>query len=120
MRRWRGSTSRRWKRWSQEAKTAGIALVQNQQGLGMAPMQNGEVMPAEAFNALSDDEKKRLQETIGALQKKLAEIMENLPKLNQERRDKVREVNRELAAVAVLQALRDVKQAFWGTEPVLA
>ncbi|MGI9490728.1 MAG: Lon protease family protein, partial [Geminicoccaceae bacterium] len=105
---------------SQEAKTAGIALVQNQQGLGMAPMQNGEVMPAEAFNALSDDEKKRLQETIGALQKKLAEIMENLPKLNQERRDKVREVNRELAAVAVLQALRDVKQAFWGTEPVLA
>ncbi len=105
---------------SEEAKAASIALVQNQQGLGMAPMKDGEVMPAEAFNALPDEEKKRLQETIGGLQKKLAQIMEDLPKLNQERRDKVREMNRELAAVAVLQALRDVKQAFWETEPVLA
>lgn len=105
---------------SEEAKAAGVALVQNQQGLGMAPMKDGEVMPAEAFNALADEEKKRLQEVIGGLQKKLAKIMENLPKLNQDRRDKVREMNRELAAVAVLQALRDVKHAFQGTEPVLA
>ena len=105
---------------SEKAKSAGVALVQSQQGLGMAPMKDGEVMPPEAFNALPDDEKKRLQETISALQKDLAEIMENLPKLNQERRDRIRDINRELAAVAVLQALRDVKQAFWDTEPVQA
>ena len=105
---------------SEKAKAAGVALVQSQQGLGLAPMKDGEVMPPDAFNALPDAEKKRLQETIGGLQKELAEIMENLPKLNQERRDRIRDINRELAAVAVLQALRDVKQAFWETEPVQA
>ena len=105
---------------SEKAKAAGIALVQSQQGLGMAPMADGEVMQQEAFNALPEDEKKRLQETIGALQKELAVIMEDLPKLNQERRDKIRDYNRELAAVAVTQALRDVKQAFYDSKNVQA
>ena len=104
----------------EKAKAAGVALVQSQQGLGMAPIKDGEVMPPDAFNALPDEEKKRIQETIGELQKELAVIMENLPKLNQERRDKIRDYNKELAAVAVNQALRDVKQAFYGTEPVQA
>ena len=105
---------------SEKAKAQGVALVQSQQGLGMAPIKDGEVMQPDAFNALPDEEKKRIQETISSLQKELAVIMENLPRLNQERRDKIRDYNRELAAVAVVQALRDVKQAFWETEPVLA
>ena len=103
---------------SEKAKAEGIALVQSQQGLGMAPMKDGEVMPPDAFNALPDDEKKRLQDVIGVLQQELATIMENLPRLNQERRDKIRDYNRDLAAVAVTQALRDVKQAFWETDEV--
>jgi len=102
----------------EKAKAAGVALVQSQQGLGMAPMKDGEVMQPDAFGALPDEEKKRLQETIGELQKELAGIMENLPRLNQERRDKIRKHNKELAAVAVGQALRDVKQAFFDTAAV--
>jgi len=97
---------------SEKAKAQGIALVQTQQGLGMAPIKDGEVMPQEAFNALPEDEKKRIQEAIGELQKELAEVMANLPRINQQRREKIRDYNRELAAVAVTEALRDVKQAF--------
>ncbi len=103
---------------SERAEAAGVALIQSQQGLGMAPMKDGEVMQPDAFNALPDDEKKRFQEIIGELQKELAVIMENLPRLNQERRDKIRDYNRELAAVAVVQALRDVKQAFFDNDEV--
>jgi len=103
---------------SEKAKAAGVALVQSQQGLAMAPMADGEVMQQDAFNALPDDEKKRIQEKIGQLQKELAVIMEDLPKLNQKRRDKIRDYNRELAAVAVVQALRDVKQTFYDTPDV--
>ncbi len=105
---------------SEKAKEQGIALMQTQQGLGMAPVKDGEIMPQEAFNTLPDDEKKRIQETIGTLQKELAEIMSNLPRLNQERREKIRDFNKELAAVAITQALRDVKQAFWDDDEVKA
>ncbi len=105
---------------SEKAKEAGIALVQSQQGLGMAPIKDGEVMAPEVFNALPDDEKKRIQETISALQKDLAAIMEDLPRLNQARREEIRNYNRDLAAVAVGQALRDVGQAFWDHEEVKA
>ncbi len=105
---------------SEKAKAAGIALVQSQQGLGMAPLKDGEVMPQEAFNALPDEEKKRIQETISALQKDLAAIMEDLPRLNQARREEIRGYNRDLAAVAVNQALRDVGQAFGDREEVKA
>jgi predicted ATP-dependent protease len=86
----------------------------------MAPIKDGEVMQPDAFNALPDEEKKRIQQTISGLQKELAVIMENLPRLNQERRDKIREYNKELAAVAVNQALRDIKQAFWEADEVQA
>ena len=105
---------------SEKAKGQGIALIQSPQGLGMAPMKDGEVMQPDTFNALPDSEKKRIQDAIGELQEELAVIMENLPRLNQERRDKIRDYNRDLAAVAVTQALRDVKQAFWETEEVQA
>ena len=105
---------------SEKAKAAGIALMQTQQGLAMAPIKDGEVMPQEVFNALPDDEKKRIQQTIAELQKELASIMEELPRLNQARREKVRDYNRQLAAVAITQALRDVSQAFWDNEDVKA
>ena len=105
---------------SEKAKAAGVALMQTQQGLAMAPIKDGEVMPQDAFNALPDDEKKRIQETIRELQKELAAIMEELPRLNQARREKIREYNQELAAVAITQALRDVKQAFWDNADVQA
>jgi len=103
---------------SDKAKAAGVALVQSQQGLGIAPTKDGEVMQSDAFNALPDDEKKRIEATIGELQQELTAIMEQLPRLNQERRDKIRDYNRKLAAVAVNQALRDVKQVFSDTEGV--
>ncbi len=103
---------------SEKAKQAGIALVQSQQGLGMAPIKDGEVMPQEVFNALSDEEKKRIQTTMGALQKELATIMEALPRLNQARRDKIREINRQLATVAINQALRNINQGFWDNQAV--
>ena len=105
---------------SEKAKAAGIKLMQTQQGLGMAPTKDGEVMPQEVFNALPDDEKKRIQQTIADLQKELASIMEELPRLNQARRDKVRDYNRQLAAVAITQALRDVSQTFWDNDDVKA
>ena len=105
---------------SEKAKAEGIALMQTQQGLGMAPIKDGEIMPPEAFNALPDAEKKRIQEAISALQKELAEIMADLPRLNQARREKIRDYNRELASVAVTQALRNVKQAFWDNDEVKA
>ncbi|MGI9435110.1 MAG: Lon protease family protein [Geminicoccaceae bacterium] len=105
---------------SEKAKAAGIALMQTQQGLGLAPIKDGEVMPPDAFNALPDDEKKRIQEVIGGFQKELAEIMENVPRLNQQRRDQIRDYNRQLAAVAIGQALRDVKQTFWDNVDVQA
>jgi len=105
---------------SEKARAAGIALVQTQQGLAMAPMKDGEAMPQEAFQALPDDEKQQIQETIGQLQKELASIMEGLPRLNQERRDKIRDYNRQLATVAIEQALRDVSQAFWDHDDVKA
>ena len=105
---------------SEKAKTQGIALMQTQQGLGMAPIKDGEIMQPDAFNALPDEEKKHIQNLIGELQKELGEIMSNLPRLNQERREKIRDYNRELAAVAVAQALRDVRQAYWDHAEVKA
>lgn len=105
---------------SEKAKAAGIALMQTKQGLGMAPIKDGEVMQPDVFNALPDDEKKRLQETMVSLQKELAELMEDVPRLNQARRDKIRDYNQQLATVAITQALRDISQAFWDNDDVKA
>ena len=92
------------------ANARGISLVRTPVGLALAPMKDGEVMPPDAFQALPDGERSTIEGTIQELQKQLQTTVREIPRWDKERREKVREVNREVTDFAVghlIEALRE-------------
>ncbi len=101
-----------------KAEEKNIAVMRTPMGFALAPKRNGEVIKPEVFNAMAEDERKEIEETIQELQKELADILQRLPQLEKERRDKLRELNAELAEYAVGSSIKDIAARFEGLEAI--
>ncbi|MBM3518314.1 MAG: ATP-dependent protease [Alphaproteobacteria bacterium] len=86
-----------------------VALVRTPVGLALAPMKDNEVMSPDDFQKLPQEMRQGFEATIGELQKELQETIRQIPRWDKERREKVRDVNREVTEFAVghlIEALR--------------
>ncbi len=97
---------------SKNARAQNIALLRTPVGFTFAPVAEGKVMKPEAFNALSEDERKQIAEKMEALQGELTVLMERMPGWERERRQRVRELDREYARLAVTDVMRDIARDF--------
>lgn len=105
---------------NKKAQSQNIAILRTPMGFAMAPMHEGKVVKPEVFNALPEDMRKVVEGKIEALQKELEEILERVPKSEKERRRRLTALNEEVAAIAVRDALDDVKAAFADLPDVIA
>lgn len=93
----------------QKAKERNIGILRTPLGLGLAPLRDGEVMPKEEFEKLPEDEQKRIQDAMNETHAELELVMQQGPKAESERRDKLRELNEEITRFAIgfrLEGLR--------------
>ena len=91
-----------------EARERGLILVRAQQGLIIAPTQpDGNAMPPEDFQALAEPERERLQKLIQEVQETLQEVGRKTPKLERERREAVKALIHETAAVVVDEEIEE-------------
>ncbi len=97
---------------NEKAKTQQIAVLRTPNGFAMAPTADGKVVKPEEFNEFDEDVRKDIESKVEALQKELAEILERVPKMDKERRAKVRDLNEEFAAIAVSEALDELVEEF--------
>lgn len=104
---------------SRRAQAQNIAIMRTPTGFGMAPMHEGKIVKPEVFNALPEEMQKAVQAKIEALQKELEQILEAVPKSDKQRRNRLSELNEEVANVAVIEALDDIKAAFADVPAVL-
>ena len=93
----------------ESASAQGIALLRTPAGFGFAPRQGDEVMNPQEFMKLSDEEKKRLQETIAVLQEDLEKVFHEMPKWRREAHRELEELNRQVTRTAVNGLIEDVK-----------
>lgn len=100
------------------AETRGIAVLRTPVGFALAPMRDGKVVKPEAFNAWPAEERRESQTAIAELQEELRAVLEETTRLDRARRHEVRDLDQEFAAVAVDQALGEVREAFEGHEQV--
>jgi len=97
------------------AETAGaqdIALLRTPTGFTLAPVKNGEVIAPDAFAALPEEERKRIADAIEALQGRLETLMRDVPRWRKEQRERIRELNREVAQYAVGSLVDELKQRY--------
>nr|PZN88050.1 MAG: ATP-dependent protease [Pseudomonadota bacterium] len=104
---------------NRKAQAQNIAILRTPMGFAMAPVHEGKVVKPEVFNALPEEMRKNVQAKIEALQKELESILEQVPKSDKQRRNRLTELNQEMAEGAVREALNDVRNAFADVPQVL-
>ena len=105
---------------NKRAQEQNIAIVRTPTGFVMAPTHEGKIVKPEVFNTLPEGMRKEVEARIEALQKELEQILERMPKSDKQRRHQVSELNTEVAAIVVREALDDVASAFAGEVSVQA
>ena len=75
----------------QKAAAQGIGLVRTPMGFALLPIEKGEVVPPDAFNAWPEGKRQRVQERIEGLEKDLEHFVRQIPQWEKGRRDAVRE-----------------------------
>ena len=97
---------------NEHARAKSIAIMRTPVGFAFAPIQNGQVVKPEAFEALPAEERERIQSDIKALQEELKDILTHMPSLEKTRRDRIRELNKEMAGGIVGVEIREIDQTF--------
>jgi lon-related putative ATP-dependent protease len=95
-----------------EANAKGIAVLRTPTGLILAPMKDGEVMKPEDFEHLPEEEHRKLESTIIGLQEKLRAVLLQAPKWEQDGRERVRQLNGEVAIFAVGHLIDELRKKY--------
>ncbi|NWH09311.1 MAG: AAA family ATPase [Alphaproteobacteria bacterium] len=97
----------------EKAQARGLALLKSEQGgFTFAAVRNNELVSPDAFRALPEEEQSAIIAAIEDLQKDLTDALYKLPRLEKERREKARALNREMARRAVAQLVQELRESF--------
>jgi predicted ATP-dependent protease len=100
------------------ARAEDVAILRTPMGFAFAPQRDGKVLPPEEFKALPAEEQKKIEDSIEVLQHKLKDVLSGLPRLEKDRRDQIRALNKEMATALVAVEIADVENAFKGIAAV--
>jgi lon-related putative ATP-dependent protease len=85
-----------------------LALVRTPTGFAVAPVRDGGVISPEEFQKLPEAEQRQTQADIEQLQSELERTIRQLPQWDKERRERIRELNREVTMFAVGHVMEEL------------
>ncbi len=97
---------------AEKAKKKSVALVRTPVGLALAPMKDGEVISPEAFQGLKEEDRGRFESDIEVLQHELQATVRQIPEWDKDRRNRIRELNRDVTAFAVGHMIEALKERY--------
>ncbi len=103
----------------QEAEKQGIVLLRTPGGFAFAPTREGEVVSPEDYEKLTDEEKARVQKAVAELQERLQKTIRQVPQWQKERREKVKQLNRETTMFAVGHQIKELREKYTDLPEVL-
>ncbi|MCC2099007.1 MAG: AAA family ATPase [Hyphomicrobiales bacterium] len=97
---------------AEKAQADGLGLGRTEYGFAVFPVEDGQPVKPEDFQAWPKEKREEAQERIRVIQTELQDIMQSIPRLDKDRREKVHALNRQLAAVAVDRAMEELFETF--------
>lgn len=85
----------------EKAQEQSLAVLRTPAGLAFAPVREGEVLSREEVEKLTEEQRAKLEQDVEGLQEELQRILRQLPTWQREMRDKVRQLDGEVARFAV-------------------
>ena len=89
-----------------------IVFLRTPVGFALAPAKDDKVVPPDEFKTWPEAKRHEVQAAIETLEKDLEHIIHQIPQWEKQRRDEVRQLNRDTAKYAVDQSIEDAKAAF--------
>jgi lon-related putative ATP-dependent protease len=96
----------------EKAAAKSIAIVRTPMGFALAPLQDGKIVPPDEFGAWPETKRQEVHESIQILEKELEQIVRQIPRLEKERRDEIRRLNRDTAQLAIGQSIDEIRSRF--------
>lgn len=97
---------------SEESEEHAVSLVRTPQGFSFRPIKDGEVLTPEDYLNLPDEERNKIDEIVAVLQEKLEHIIRQFHQWKRESKQKIRELNREVAMSAVGMIIDEIKNKY--------
>jgi lon-related putative ATP-dependent protease len=97
---------------AEKAEKQGIRLIRTPGGFALAPLREGQVIDPAEFEKLSEQEQKRVQEKVAALQEELQKTLRKVPEKRKETVDKIKQLKREVARFAITHSIARLKQKY--------
>jgi lon-related putative ATP-dependent protease len=104
----------------ERGKVKNLVLVRTPMGFAVAPVRDGTVLSPEDFQKLPEPEQRQTQADIEALQGELEQTVRQLPLWDKERRERVRDLNREVTMFAVGHLMDDLDAKYRGIPEIAA
>lgn len=98
----------------ESALAQGVVLVHAPQGFAFAPVKDGQPLGPQEFEALPQEERERTAQAIRALEERLVELMQRLPRLRREMQARMREATRDTLTLAAGHLIAERKESFAG------
>ncbi len=101
------------------AEERSVTVVRTPVGLAVAPVRGGEVLDPEQFRKLPEEEQAQIQKSIAAIQDEMQAVLRGMPQIEREHREKVKELNREVALFGVGHLVDELKKRYADLTQVL-
>lgn len=95
-----------------KAKGKNVSLLHMPVGLVVAPVKDGEVLSPEAFEQLSPEEKKQINEDINAMQAEIEKTAQNLPDWEEKERTEIDRLREKLAKSIIGKPLDEMRKKY--------
>ena len=96
-----------------EAKRQHVALIETPTGFAFAPINpENEVLSPDQYHALAETEQQRIRETIEQLHQALQKLLRQFPPWRKEAKEKLKNLNREIATFAVNHLISDLSDRY--------
>lgn len=104
---------------NEKAGKQGVLLIRTNRGMAFAPKKDDdEVMPADQFNELPEDQREAFRKKIEKLEEDLEKIIHQVPRWQREGKRKIRALDRDVSRVAVENLIEDMQHA-WSDQPAV-
>jgi len=96
----------------QAAHERGISVIQTPTGIAFIPMHGDEVIESEVFDTLPEEQQKKIHADINELTEQLQHMMRSAPKRAREMRQKFRQLEHDVAGLAMTGLIDELKQKY--------
>jgi lon-related putative ATP-dependent protease len=103
----------------EKAESHHVALLRTPGGYTLAPIREGEILDAEGFSKLTEEEQQAIEKAVEELKQELKQLIAQIPSWQREMRERHKELNMSVSSLTVDQHLGELRRKYEALPHVL-